>query len=123
MSRQIMIEGFADGVSKNETKDSEVCNQSPARRVFSQVKAVNVCRSGSRHEASRTEGATSPRRPQSSTVARWRRKRDEGVLGGLAPKKRGPKPAAVVLSPQPSTRAQTNIDPRPENEVKSDEQF
>ncbi len=99
MSQQIMTQGFTNGVSKEETERTEVVAKASRRRFSTKYKLrilaeIDECtQPGERGALLRREGL------YSSTVRRWRQRRDEGVLSGLTPKKRGPKPnpdAALV---------------------------
>ena len=99
MSQQIMTQGFTNGVSKEETERTEVVAKASRRRFSTKYKLrilaeIDECtQPGQLGALLRREGL------YSSTVRRWRQRRDEGVLSGLTPKKRGPKPnpdAALV---------------------------
>jgi len=99
MSQQIMTQGFTNGVSERETERTEVVAKASRRRFSTKYKLrilaeIDECtQPGERGALLRREGL------YSSTVRRWRQRRDEGVLSGLSPKKRGPKPnpdAALV---------------------------
>lgn len=91
MYQERMKEEFTNGVSERE--ETEVVARAQ-RRQFSTKYKIRICteaekcvRPGELGALLRREGL------HSSTVRRWRQKRDEGVLGGLSPRKRGPKPA------------------------------
>ena len=99
MSQQIMTQRFTNGVSKEETETTEVVAKASRRRFSTRYKLrilaeIDECtQPGQLGALLRREGL------YSSTVRRWRQRRDEGVLSGLSPKKRGPKPnpdAALV---------------------------
>ena len=99
MSQQIMTQRFTNGVSERETETTEVVAKASRRRFSTRYKLrilaeIDECtRPGQLGALLRREGL------YSSTVRRWRQRRDEGVLIGLSPKKRGPKPnpdAALV---------------------------
>jgi len=99
MSQQIMTQRFTNGVSKEETERTEVVAKASRRRFSTKYKLgilaeIDECtQPGQLGALLRREGL------YSSTVRRWRQRRDEGVLSGLTPKKRGPKPnpdAALV---------------------------
>ena len=99
MSQQIMTQRFTNGVSERETETTEVVGKASRRRFSTRYKLrilaeIDECtRPGQLGALLRREGL------YSSTVRRWRQRRDEGVLIGLSPKKRGPKPnpdAALV---------------------------
>lgn len=93
MSQQIMTEGFTSGVSRRETEKTEVVAKARRRRFSAKYKlrilaeADRCTQPGELGALLRREGL------YSSTLKRWRLKRDEGLLGSLSPKKRGPKPA------------------------------
>ena len=99
MSQQIMTQRFTNGVSEKETERTEVVARASRRRFSTKYKLrilaeIDECtQPGQLGALLRREGL------YSSTVRRWRQKREEGVLSGLSPKKRGPKPnpdAALV---------------------------
>ena len=99
MSQQIMTQGFTNGVSERETEATEVVAKASRRRFSTKYKLrilaeIDECtQPGQRGALLRREGL------YSSTGRRWRQRRVEGVLSGLSPKKRGPKPnpdAALV---------------------------
>jgi transposase-like protein len=84
----------ANGVSENESGKVEVVAKA-RRRQFSASYKKRICseadactRPGELGALLRREGL------HSSTVRRWRQQQETGALGGLNPKKRGPKPAA-----------------------------
>jgi transposase-like protein len=94
-----MTQRFTNGVSERETERTEVVAKASRRRFSTKYKLrilaeMDECtQPGQRGALMRREGL------YWSTVRKWRQKRDEGVLSGLSPKKRGPKPnpdAALV---------------------------
>lgn len=94
MSQQIMTGGFTSGISEREGEETEVVARAQ-RRQFSTKYKMRICTEAEKCAKPGELGALLRREGlHSSTVRRWRQKRDEGVLGGLSPRKRGPKPAA-----------------------------
>lgn len=82
----------ANGVSENERGEIEVVARAQ-RRQFSTSYKKRVCaeadectRPGELGALLRSEGL------HSSTLRRWRLKREAGAANGLVPKRRGPKP-------------------------------
>ncbi len=89
MSQQVMTEEFTNGVSEKEKKEIEVVARAQ-RRLFSTKYKLGICGEAEKCTKPGELGALLRREGlHSSTVRRWRNKRDEGVLGG--PRKRGPK--------------------------------
>ncbi len=92
MSQQNRMVALRDGVGKREVETTEVVAKAQRRRFSAKYKlrilaeADECTRPGELGALLRREGL------YSSTVRRWRLRREEGVLGGLSPKKRGPKP-------------------------------
>lgn len=92
MSQQNRMVALRDGVGKREVEKTEVVAKAQRRRFSAKYKlrilaeADECTRPGELGALLRREGL------YSSTVRRWRLRREEGVLGGLSPKKRGPKP-------------------------------
>jgi len=94
MSYDYNIAEPANGVSENESGKIEVVAKA-RRRQFSASYKKRICaeadacaRPGELGALLRREGL------HSSTLRRWRLKRETGALDGLVPRKRGPKPAA-----------------------------
>jgi transposase len=91
MSEQTMVEEFTNGVMETERKETEVVAKAQRRR-FSAAYKMRICAEADRCTRPGEMGAILRREGlYSSTVRRWRQKRDEGMAGGLSPKKRGPK--------------------------------
>lgn len=91
MSQQTMTEGFTNGVSEREREETEVVARAQ-RRQFSLKYKRRICaeadlckKPGELGSLLRREGL------HSSTLRRWRQKKDAGLLG-VKGKKRGPKP-------------------------------
>ncbi len=94
MSEYIITEEFSNGVSKKEKEEIEVVGKAQ-RRQFSAAYKMRICAEADTCTKPGELGALLRREGlYSSTLRRWRQKRDEGVVGGLSPKKRGPKVAA-----------------------------
>ena len=90
MSQQIMTEEFTNGMSEREGEETEVVARAQ-RRQFSTKYKLRMCTEAEQCTKPGELGALLRREGlHSSTVRRWRNKRDEGMLG--APRKRGPKP-------------------------------
>ena len=92
MSEDTIVSGISNGLSNIERTETEVVTRA-SRRSFSAKYKKRICdqanactRPGELGALLRREGL------HSSTVRRWRLQRDEGILGGLKAKKRGPKP-------------------------------
>ena len=94
MTQEIMTEEFTNGVSEKERKETEVVARAQRRR-FSDKYKLRILAEADRCTTPGELGALLRREGlYSYTVRRWRKKRDEGVLGGPSPKRRGPKAAA-----------------------------
>jgi len=92
MSQQVMTEEFTNGVSEKENKEIEVVARAQRRRFSTKYK-LRICAEAEKCRKPGELGALLRREGiHSSTLRRWRNKRDEGVLG--AEIKRGPKPSA-----------------------------
>lgn len=97
MSQEIMTDGFTNGVSKREGEEIEVVARAQRRR-FSTKYRLRICIEAEKCTKPGELGALLRREGiHSSTLRRWRNKRDEGVLGPA--RKRGPKvsPDAELL--------------------------
>lgn len=99
MSEYIITEQFANGVGITEKKETEVkapevVAKAQRRRLTTAYKLrilseADACsKPGELGALLRREGL------YHSSLQDWRRKRDEGAFGALAPRKRGPKSAA-----------------------------
>lgn len=91
MSEERNSIGTENGLSKVEPPETEVVTRA-SRRIFSVKYKKRICdladacsQQGELGALLRREGL------HSSTLRRWREQRDEGALGGLTAKKRGPK--------------------------------
>ena len=94
MSEYIIEKEFANGVIENEREETEVVARAQRRR-FAAAYKMRICAEADRCTKPGELGAILRREGlYSSTVRRWRQKRDEGMAGGLSPKKRGPKPSS-----------------------------
>jgi transposase len=90
MSQEIMTDGFTSG--EREGEEIEVVARAQRRRFSTKYK-LRICTEAEKCTKHGELGALLRREGlHSSTVRRWRNKRDEGVLG--APRKRGPKVSA-----------------------------
>ncbi len=82
-----------NGVSNQQQPQNEVTPKAKRRRFSAQYKlrileeADRCTKSGQIGALLRREGL------YSSNLTTWRRQRDQGQIGALSPKKRGPKPA------------------------------
>jgi len=91
MPEQVTTTRFTNGVIEQETKETEVVAKAQRRR-FSAAYKMRICAEADRCTMPGELGALLRREGlYSSTLRRWRQKRDEGMAGGLSPKKRGPK--------------------------------
>ena len=78
----------------------------PRRRTFTVGDKLRVLAEIDRAPAGGTGAILRREGLYSSTLSEWRRPREAGVLGGLTPVKRGPKPA--VRNPMAAELAQAN---------------
>ena len=89
MSQEIMTDGFTNGVSEREREEIEVVARAQRRRFSTKYK-LRICAEAEQCTKPGELGALLRREGiHSSTLRRWRNKRDEGVLGPRL--KRGPK--------------------------------
>jgi transposase-like protein len=98
-------EGTASAVReavRSGVPESATSPDRPKRRTFTVEYKVRIVRDADEAVASGVEGAVGEllRREglYSSHLTTWRRERDLGMLAGLAPKKRGPKPRKNELA-------------------------
>jgi len=96
----------SNGVKKNQPLQTEVVPKAK-RRLFSASYKLRILeeyeratRPGERGALLRREGL------YSSNLTAWRRQRDQGQIGALSPKKRGPKPSPDAALIREVTRLQ-----------------
>jgi transposase-like protein len=82
-------------VPASASANPEVCDR-PRRRTFTAPEKLRILKEADQAAGSGAIGAILRRHGlYSSALCDWRRQREAGTLGGLAPSKRGPKPAEI----------------------------
>jgi len=106
MSLPFMKHHPSNGVKKKQPPQTEVIPKAKRRRFSAQYKLrildeyERATRPGERGALLRREGL------YSSNLTAWRRQRDQGQIGALSPKKRGPKPSPDAALIREVTRLQ-----------------
>jgi transposase-like protein len=94
----------SNGVSKQRT--TEVVPKAKRRQFSAQYK-LRILEEADRCTAPGERGALLRREGlYSSNLTTWRRQRDQGQIGALSPKKRGPKPSSDAVLTQEVARLQ-----------------
>lgn len=92
MYKRILKQRPTNGVSKDQQPQTEITPQAKRRRFSAQYK-LRILEEADRCTQPGQIGALLRREGlYSSNLTTWRRQRDQGQIGALSPKKRGPKP-------------------------------
>ena len=93
MSQTALKHTQTNGVSKDQRPQTEVTPKA-RRRIFSASYKLKILEEADQCTIPGQIGALLRREGlYSSSLSTWRRQRQKGQLGGLSPKKRGPKPS------------------------------
>ena len=93
MYKRILKQRPTNGVSKDQQPQTEVTPKAKRRRFSAQYK-LRILEEADRCTQPGQIGALLRREGlYSSNLTTWRRQREQGQIGALSPKKRGPKPA------------------------------
>jgi len=96
----------SNGVKKNQPLQTEVVPKAK-RRLFSASYKLRILEEHERATKPGERGALLRREGlYSSNLTAWRRQRDQGQIGALSPKKRGPKPSPDAALIREVTRLQ-----------------
>ena len=96
----------SNGVKKNQPLQTEVVPKAK-RRLFSASYKLRILEEYERATKPGERGALLRREGlYSSNLTAWRRQRDQGQIGALSPKKRGPKPSPDAALIREVTRLQ-----------------
>ena len=93
MSYQSINQQSPNGFSKEERSETEVTPKAKRRRFSAKYKLRILKEADECNEAGQLGALLRREGLYSSNLRTWRRQREDGILGGLAPRKRGPKPS------------------------------